>query len=73
MHDAAIVLMNATEARNYAFDLGRGRRKNLEDLIDSLRVTLSEKELVEVEAVFPRAAAVGERYASPAMKAVMGR
>ncbi len=52
---------------------GTRRRKNLEDLIGSLRVTLSEKELVEIEAVFPRAAAVGERYASPAMKAVMGR
>ncbi|MBC7369054.1 MAG: aldo/keto reductase [Undibacterium sp.] len=52
---------------------GTRRRSNLEDLIGSLRVTLLPKDLVEIEAMFPRAAAVGERYASPAMKAVMGR
>lgn len=52
---------------------GTRRRTNLEDLIGALRVTLTPKELVEIEAVFPRTAAAGERFTSGAMKAVMGR
>jgi aryl-alcohol dehydrogenase-like predicted oxidoreductase len=52
---------------------GTRRRKNLEDLIGALGVTLTPADLAEIEKVFPRAAATGERYASPAMKAVMGR
>ena len=52
---------------------GTRRRTNLEDLIGALRVTLTPKELVEIEAVFPRAAAAGNRYTTPAMMAVMGR
>lgn len=52
---------------------GTSRRKNLEDLIGAIGVTLTPTDLVEIENVFPRAAATGDRYASPAMKAVMGR
>lgn len=52
---------------------GTRRRTNLEDLIGSLRVTLTPKDMVDIEAVFPRTATAGERFTTAAMKAVMGR
>ena len=51
---------------------GTRRRTNLTDLLGALEVGLTPAELAAVDAVFPRAAAVGERYMA-AMKNVVGR
>ena len=51
---------------------GTRRRTNLADLLGALEVALTPAELAAIDAVFPRAAAAGERYMA-AMKNVVGR
>jgi aryl-alcohol dehydrogenase-like predicted oxidoreductase len=51
---------------------GTKRRSYLEQNVASLDVTLSKDDLAAIEAVFPRGAAVGARYAEAGMKFVNG-
>lgn len=51
---------------------GTKRRKYLEDNLGAVRVTLTPADLKAIDAVFPRGAAAGERYA-PAGMAVVNR
>lgn len=49
---------------------GTKRLRSLEENLASEQVTLTSAELLEIEALLPRGAATGERYAAPGMKAV---
>jgi aryl-alcohol dehydrogenase-like predicted oxidoreductase len=49
---------------------GTKRRKYLEENVRSPDVTLTEGDLAKIEAVFPKGAAAGSRYAAPMMKFV---
>jgi aryl-alcohol dehydrogenase-like predicted oxidoreductase len=51
---------------------GTRRRRNLEELLGAVGVTLAAAELEEIERVFPREAAAGARFV-PGMRSVMGR
>jgi aryl-alcohol dehydrogenase-like predicted oxidoreductase len=51
---------------------GTKRRSYLEQNVASLDVALSKDDLAAIEAVFPRGAAVGARYAEAGMKFVNG-
>ena len=49
---------------------GTKRREYIEENVRSLDVTLTNDDLTKIEAVFPKGAAVGTRYAEPMMKFV---
>jgi aryl-alcohol dehydrogenase-like predicted oxidoreductase len=49
---------------------GSKRRRNLEDNVGALGVTLSAEDLQRIDRVLPPGAAAGERYAAPQMQAL---
>jgi aryl-alcohol dehydrogenase-like predicted oxidoreductase len=49
---------------------GTKRRALLEENLGALRVTLTQEELAEIDAIAPKGVAAGERYPEASMRAV---